>query len=120
MNATFISYSQFFLPFFAPIADLIMIFGLFTGGSGNFIWFYLGFQLVDLVSAFIAFTMEGEDRRKLWMVIPQRFSYRWIMYIVYFKALGRAIKGEMQAWGVLKRTGNVKEVDEEMIKPVLS
>ncbi|MDB5227757.1 MAG: glycosyltransferase [Bacteroidota bacterium] len=105
---------QFFLPFFAPIADLIMIFGLFTGASGNFIWFYLGFQLIDLISAFIAFRMENEDWRKLWMVIPQRFSYRWIMYIVYFKALSRAIKGEMQAWGVLKRTGNVKEIDTEI------
>jgi cellulose synthase/poly-beta-1,6-N-acetylglucosamine synthase-like glycosyltransferase/peptidoglycan/xylan/chitin deacetylase (PgdA/CDA1 family) len=101
---------QFFLPLFAPLADLIMIFGFFSGASGNFIWFYLAFQLVDLVSAFIAFRFENENWKKLWMVLPQRFVYRWIMYIVYFKALGRAIKGEMQAWGVLSRTGNVKEI----------
>ena len=27
-----------------------------------------------------------------------------------FKAVRRAIKGELQHWGVLKRTGNVKEI----------
>jgi len=29
---------------------------------------------------------------------------------VFFKAIKRAIKGELQEWGVLKRTGNVKEI----------
>jgi len=28
---------------------------------------------------------------------------------VFFKAIKRAIKGELQTWGVLKRTGNVKD-----------
>lgn len=111
---------QFFLPLFAPLADLIMIFGIFTGKSDNFIWFYIAFQVVDLISAFIAFSFEKEDWKKLWMVIPQRFTYRWLMYYVYFKALGRAIKGEMQSWGVLKRTGNVKEVQETPEVPAVS
>ena len=101
---------QFFLPFFAPVADLILLFSLITGTSGNLLWFYVAFQCVDLASAYIAFRFEGEDCKKLWMVVPQRFGYRWIMYIVYFKSLIRAIKGEMQSWGVLKRTGNVREV----------
>jgi cellulose synthase/poly-beta-1,6-N-acetylglucosamine synthase-like glycosyltransferase/peptidoglycan/xylan/chitin deacetylase (PgdA/CDA1 family) len=101
---------QFFLPFFAPLADLIMIAGWFSGSSGNFIWYYLAFQLTDLVCATLAFSFEKENYSKLWMVVPQRFFYRWLVYIVYFKAVVRAIKGEMQGWGVLKRTGNVKEV----------
>jgi hypothetical protein len=29
---------------------------------------------------------------------------------VLFKSFRRAIKGELQNWGVLKRTGNVKEI----------
>jgi hypothetical protein len=32
------------------------------------------------------------------------------MYIVLFRSFRRAIKGELQNWGVLKRTGNVKDI----------
>ncbi|MFT3919117.1 hypothetical protein [Cloacibacterium sp.] len=42
-------------------------------------------------------------------VIPQRLVYRWLMYVVLFRSLRKALKGEMQTWGFLKRTGNVKE-----------
>jgi hypothetical protein len=30
------------------------------------------------------------------------------MWFVLFEAVRRAFKGELQLWGVLKRTGNVK------------
>ena len=42
-------------------------------------------------------------------VIPQRLVYRWLRYVVLFRSLRKALKGEMQTWGFLKRTGNVKE-----------
>jgi hypothetical protein len=29
------------------------------------------------------------------------------MMVVFFKAIRRALKGELQSWGVLKRTGSV-------------
>jgi len=32
------------------------------------------------------------------------------MLVVLFRSYKRAIKGELQLWGVLKRTGNVKDV----------
>ena len=51
------------------------------------------------------------EHERLWVllwIIPQRFFYRWIMYYVLFKSYLKAIKGELQTWGVLKRTGHVK------------
>ena len=51
------------------------------------------------------------EKEPLWVllwIIPQRFFYRWIMYYVLFRSYIKAIKGELQSWGVLKRTGNVK------------
>ena len=39
----------------------------------------------------------------------KRFAWRWLMWWILFKSFRRAIKGELQHWGVLKRTGNVKE-----------
>ena len=60
----------------------------------------------------LAFSYEKERYTKLFWLIPQRFIYRWLMYYVLFKTFRRAIKGELQNWGVLKRTGNVKELEQ--------
>jgi hypothetical protein len=60
--------------------------------------------------ATMAFSFEKEDYKKLLWVIPQRFIYRQLMYYILIKSFNRALKGELQEWGVLKRTGNVNEV----------
>jgi cellulose synthase/poly-beta-1,6-N-acetylglucosamine synthase-like glycosyltransferase/peptidoglycan/xylan/chitin deacetylase (PgdA/CDA1 family) len=99
---------QILLPMFSPLADLLMLAGLFTGNAERIGFYYLIFQLVDLAGAIVAFSFERENIAKLWMLIPQRFTYRWLMYYILFKALSKAMKGELQGWGVLKRTGNVK------------
>ena len=67
-------------------------------------------MLFDAAIAVVAFRMERESLWRLVWLIPQRLIYRWLMWWVLFKAIRRAIKGELQSWGVLKRTGKVKEV----------
>lgn len=67
------------------------------------------FLLVDASLAFMAFLFEREKLSGILHVIPQRLVYRWLMYVVLFRSLRKALKGEMQTWGFLKRTGNVKE-----------
>ena len=74
----------------------------------HIILYYLIFSLIDIAGAALAFAFEKEDYRKLWWMIPQRFVYRQLMYFILLKSIGRALKGEMQGWGTLKRTGNVK------------
>ena len=106
---------QFIIPFFSPLADLLMIFGLFTENAGNIGKYYLLFMLADTAIALMAFSFEKEKFYKLAWLIPQRFAYRWLMYIVLFRSFRRAIKGELQIWGVLKRTGNVKEFRPETV-----
>ena len=116
---------QIILPFFAPLADLLMVVGLISiaqqfgtstestatsmaeSSSERMLLYYMIFQCVDLAGAILAFSFERENIVKLWMLIPQRFTYRWLMYYVFFKAFSKALKGELQSWGVLKRTGNV-------------
>ncbi len=101
---------KYIIPFFSPVADLLMLIGLLTGNAEKIGWFYLVFILVDSCIAALAFAIERENIAKLIWIIPQRLVYRWLMLIVLFRSIRRAIKGEMQHWGVLKRTGNVKEV----------
>ncbi|MGH2564975.1 MAG: hypothetical protein ACRDE5_10700, partial [Ginsengibacter sp.] len=68
----------------------------------------------------MAFAFEKEKLYKLIWLIPQRFAYRLLMYIILFKCIVRAIKGEGQGWGSLNRTGNVvfinkNEMPEAMV-----
>jgi len=101
---------QYIIPFFSPLADLIMFFGILSGNGSKIFSYYLIFLLVDASLALIAFIMQREKLGNLLYIIPQRFGYRWLMYIVLFKSLRKALKGEMQTWGFLKRTGNVREI----------
>jgi cellulose synthase/poly-beta-1,6-N-acetylglucosamine synthase-like glycosyltransferase/spore germination protein YaaH/peptidoglycan/xylan/chitin deacetylase (PgdA/CDA1 family) len=101
---------KYIIPFFSPIGDIIMLFGLLTENRGRIANYYLIFLLFDALIAALAFAFEKEKPWKLVWLIPQRLIYRWLMIIVLFRSYRRAIKGELQHWGVLKRTGNVKDV----------
>lgn len=101
---------QYIIPAFIPLADVFMIIGLATGNASKIIPYYIAFMLFDAGISIIAFRMEKERLIRLIWLIPQRLIYRWLMWWVLFKAVRRAIKGELQSWGVLKRTGRVKEL----------
>ena len=108
---------QVILPFLAPLADLVLLLSLVAAGLGvieadvaNIVLYYFIFTLVDVAGAALAFAFEKEDYRKLVWMLPQRLVYRQLMYYILIKSFNKAIKGELQGWGVLKRTGNVKQV----------
>lgn len=98
---------QIILPLFSPLADLMMIIGLFGDKPGKIITYYVAFVLIDFLVAILAFWMEKEDYKKLVYIIPQRFVWRQLMYYILFKAIRKAVKGELSGWGTLKRTGSV-------------
>lgn len=123
---------QIILPLFSPLADLFMLISLISGlfslsainnltltgfsgilslhnGFGQVLFYYIIFIVVDMVFAAIAFRMEKEKYKNLLYLFPQRFFWRQLMYVVLFRSVRKAIKGELGTWGTLKRTGNVKE-----------
>ena len=108
---------QMILPVLAPLADLILVLSLVAAGFGiiqssisHIILYYIIFTFVDVAGAALAFAFEKANFKKLLWLIPQRLIYRQLMYYILIKSFNSAIKGELQGWGVLKRTGNVKEV----------
>ena len=108
---------QLILPILAPLADFFLIFSLIAGSMGiivvsphDIILFYFVFTLVDSLGAAVAFSFEKVNYSKLLWIIPQRLVYRQLMYYILFKSFNKALKGELQGWGVLKRTGNVNKV----------
>ncbi|MHA4808649.1 glycosyltransferase [Flavitalea flava] len=101
---------QYIIPMVIPLADFFMIVGLLTGNASKIGGYYLVFMLVDMAVALLAYIFEKEKISKLIGLVPQRLIWRWLMWYVLFRAVRRAIKGELQHWGVLKRTGNVQAV----------
>ncbi len=100
---------KYIIPLFAPFADFLMLIGLITGNASEIGIYYALFLVIDLVVATLAFLMEKEPIWKLIWLVPQRIIYRWLLLIVLFRTMRKAVKGELQHWGVLKRTGNVSK-----------
>ena len=110
---------QIILPFLSPIADLILLVSLLFASVGimpasfdKIILYYLIFMLVDIIGAAVAFYFEKEDYKKLVWLIPQKLIYRQLMYYILIKSFRKAMKGELQGWGILNRTGNVQELNK--------
>ncbi len=110
---------QILLPFLSPLADLILIISLLFASVGiipasfdQIILYYIIFMVVDIVGAAIAFYFEKEDYRKLIWLVPQKLIYRQLMYYILLKSFRKAVKGELQGWGILNRTGNVQELNK--------
>lgn len=108
---------QIILPILAPLADIILVlsllaasFGIVVASIPHIILYYFIFTLVDIAGAALAFAFEKENHLKLVWMLPQRLVYRQLMYYILLKSFNKAIKGELQGWGALKRTGSVKEV----------
>ena len=106
---------QILLPIMAPLADIMLLVSLLWNRQNpeslhKIGFYYLLFFAVDILVSVIAFIFEKEKFSKLLWLIPQRLIYRQLMYVILFRSIRKAIKGETQGWGVLKRTGNVKRV----------
>jgi len=108
---------QIILPILAPLADIILVLSLLMASLGivvasipHLLFYYLIFTLVDIAGAALAFAYEKENHLKLIWMVPQRLIYRQMMYYILIKSINKAIKGELQDWGNLKRTGSVKEM----------
>lgn len=102
---------NFIIPFFSPIVDILFIAGLFTYDAPEYIFFYLLYYVIDCIIAGMAYKFDKQKftlKTALYLFV-QRFIYRQLLFYVLYKSYKKAIKGELVSWGVLKRTGNVKD-----------
>lgn len=115
---------QIFFPLLAPIIDLFALVTIINvtwtalsnsvdinyQGSVLILSMFFIFILVDFISAAAAFWFEKrEDKRLLLWLVPQRFFYRQLIYIVAIKAVLVAIRGSTVGWGTLKRSASVHQ-----------
>ena len=114
---------QFLSTLIAPLIDLALVAsvasalheyatGLNVGVPQNLVtvflyWVY--FQVLELTTAMLAISVDRS--RDVWRLMPllflQRFYYRQLLYYTAVRVAFAALKGRMQYWGKLARTGTV-------------
>jgi len=101
---------QLILPLLSPLVDLTLIFSLFMPRGGIIALLYFGYYFLDLCISILAFHYDAEKftLREAGNLFLQRIVYRQLLWYVLVKGYLRALKGELAAWGFLKRTGSVE------------
>jgi cellulose synthase/poly-beta-1,6-N-acetylglucosamine synthase-like glycosyltransferase/peptidoglycan/xylan/chitin deacetylase (PgdA/CDA1 family) len=99
---------QILLPLVAPMIDLFALYGLIFGEAAPVLAFWLGFNVLQLVIAVIAFRLDGESLRPLWALPLQQFVYRQLMYLVIIESSISALIGARASWRTIPRTGDVE------------
>jgi len=101
---------QLILPLLSPLVDITLIFSLFMPKGGIIVALYFGYYLLDMCISYLAFRFDGEKftLREAVNLFLQRIIYRQLLWYVLVKGYLRALKGELAAWGFLKRTGSVE------------
>ena len=65
--------------------------------------YYVAFFSIDLLTALLAYGLEGENPSDLVLFFPQRLYYRALMNYVLAKSFVFALRGRLVGWGKLER-----------------
>ncbi|MEZ0328802.1 MAG: polysaccharide deacetylase family protein [Dissulfuribacterales bacterium] len=96
-----------FLAAIGPFLDLLFFKSLFGAANGA-IYFYFGaFTLLEIALVLMSIKKERESLWNLWILLPMRFTYRYILALVVWRSIVRALKGVWLGWGKLERTASV-------------
>lgn len=98
---------QFGFPLLMLVAELQLALSLLTGTWSLVLTYFIGFLAIDSIVAVLAYRLEGRSLRPLLWLIPQRLTWRYLLFWVLIRSYANAIRGEVASWGVLKRTGQV-------------
>ncbi len=103
----YMSVFQVLLPLTAPLIDVFAIYGILFLDPAKILAFWLVFNVLQLILAWVAFGWDGESRRVLWTLPLQQFVYRQLMYLVVVDAVVSALLGSRLSWNRLERSGEI-------------
>lgn len=98
---------QIVLSALSPFAEIAMLIAMFSGNWRVVLLYYFGFFVLELLTCFLAYGLEGERSGDLWLLFIQRIYYRELMYYVLARSVLHAIRGRMVGWGKLERRATV-------------
>ena len=92
----------------SPFAEIAMLIALYAGNWRIVLLFYLGFFILESLTALLAYGLEGERPTDLLLFFFQRLYFRLLMNYVLGKSLVYAMQGRLVGWGKLERTARVQ------------
>jgi cellulose synthase/poly-beta-1,6-N-acetylglucosamine synthase-like glycosyltransferase len=96
---------QIVLPLLAPMVDVYLVYGMFfldpvvTAAAWGVV------LVIQLTLGAVAFRLEGEPMRALWLLPAQQFVYRQLMYAVLIQSIATAVAGVALLWQKVPRIG---------------
>jgi cellulose synthase/poly-beta-1,6-N-acetylglucosamine synthase-like glycosyltransferase len=106
---TYLALFQIILPLFAPVVDVFFIYGLFFRDPAEATGVWLGFLLIQILSAAYALRLDGEPMAELWVLPLQLFVYRQLLYLVIIQSVVTALLGNRLSWQRMRRDGTAGE-----------
>jgi cellulose synthase/poly-beta-1,6-N-acetylglucosamine synthase-like glycosyltransferase/peptidoglycan/xylan/chitin deacetylase (PgdA/CDA1 family) len=103
----FLALFQVVLPLLAPLIDVLALYGLFFYDATQTALAWCGMLALQMVTAAVAFRLDRESLRPLWVLPLQQLVYRQLMYLVIIRSAMTAIAGLRLRWQKLRRTGDV-------------
>lgn len=101
----YLVFYQILFPLLSPLFDMAVFIGLLNHRYHFILLSFAIYTLADVLMSGIALKLDGEELRQLWLIVPQRISYRQLMYYVIVKSVINVLKGNLVGWGTLKREG---------------
>jgi len=72
------------------------------------VFYYALFMAADILAGIVAFLLErDEDKTLLVWLVPQRFLYRQLMYVVALRTFVASLRGREMGWSKLERKATV-------------
>ncbi|MEV6927126.1 glycosyltransferase [Dactylosporangium sp. NPDC051485] len=102
----FIAFFGIALPLLAPLIDILLVYGLFFSSWKITTIAWLAMFGMQVLTAVVAFRLDKEKLRPLWVLPLQQFVYRQLMYIVLIQSMGTALTGARLRWHKLHRAGS--------------
>ncbi|MCU1258483.1 MAG: polysaccharide deacetylase, partial [Bryobacterales bacterium] len=100
---------QVLLSALSPFAEICMFIALFAGNWHIVLLYYTAFFVVELLTGFLAYALEGVPPWDLTLLFFQRIYFRQLMHYVLLKSLIFAMRGRLVGWGKLERRATVTQ-----------
>ena len=101
---------QIILPLLAPLVDIYLVYGLVFLDPVVTAVTWGGVLFVQLLLGAVAFRLEREPVRALWLLPAQQLVYRQLMYAVLIQSIATAAAGIALRWQKIPRIGDFSGV----------
>ncbi|WP_369393373.1 bifunctional polysaccharide deacetylase/glycosyltransferase family 2 protein [Streptomyces sp. CG1] len=105
----FLLFFQVLLPLFAPLVDVLSLYGVIFLDPVHVLLLWFSFLLIQFITGAYAFRLDGERLGPLWSLPFQQFVYRQLMYLVVVQSVATALSGSRLRWQRMERYGSHQE-----------